>query len=55
MQANNAMGTQNAGRLLTFSNISASFLKDHDLIGNQDPYLEFVHGQQKVKTSVGKQ
>jgi hypothetical protein len=56
MQANSAMGTngQAAGRMFTFSSIRASFLKDHDLIGNQDPYLEFVHGQQKVKTAVDK-
>lgn len=36
----------------TISGISGEFLKDHDLIGKQDPYVIFEHGSQKVETSV---
>lgn len=36
----------------TISGISGEFLKDHDLIGKQDPYVIFELGSQKVETSV---
>ena len=36
----------------TISGISGEFLKDHDLIGKQDPYVIFECGSQKVETSV---
>ena len=38
----------------TISGISGEFLKDHDLIGKQDPYVIFECGSQKVETSVSK-
>jgi hypothetical protein len=38
----------------TISGISGEFLKDHDLIGKQDPYVIFEHGSQKVETAVSK-
>ena len=38
----------------TISGISGEFLKDHDLIGKQDPYVIFEHGAVKVETSVSK-
>lgn len=36
------------------SGITGEFLKDHDLIGKQDPYVIFEIGHQKVETSVRK-
>lgn len=42
------------GQVYTISGISGEFLKDHDLIGKQDPYVIFEHGHQKVETSVSK-
>lgn len=41
-----------SGQAYTISGISGEFLKDHDLIGKQDPYVIFEHGHQKVETSV---
>ncbi|KAL3149454.1 hypothetical protein ABBQ32_002242 [Trebouxia sp. C0010 RCD-2024] len=41
-----------SGQVFTISGISGEFLKDHDLIGKQDPYVIFEHGHQKVETSV---
>ena len=43
-----------SGQAYTISGISGEFLKDHDLIGKQDPYVIFEHGHQKVETSVSK-
>lgn len=43
-----------SGQVYTISGISGEFLKDHDLIGKQDPYVIFEHGHQKVETSVSK-
>lgn len=43
-----------SGQVFTISGISGEFLKDHDLIGKQDPYVIFEHGHQKVETSVSK-
>ena len=43
-----------SSQVYTISGISGEFLKDHDLIGKQDPYVIFEHGHQKVETSVSK-
>lgn len=43
-----------AAHVYSISGISGEFLKDHDLIGKQDPYVIFEHGHQKVETSVSK-
>ena len=43
-----------SGLTYTISGISGEFLKDHDLIGKQDPYVIFEHGHQKIETSVSK-
>lgn len=32
--------------------VEANFLKDHDLVGKMDPFIQFQYGRESKKTSV---